>query len=61
MKIQSYKDKQENGKDLNIKNPANSEVFYNLNSDNNYLPCLAYLVLNLSIRPAVSISLDLPV
>ena len=27
----------------------------------NYLAFLAYLLLNLSIRPAVSISLDLPV
>ena len=27
----------------------------------NYFACFAYFVLNLSIRPAVSISLDLPV
>ena len=29
--------------------------------DVDYLTCFAYLVLNLSIRPAVSISFDLPV
>jgi len=58
MKAQSYKVLNSNE---NKKTPQNWRVLYNLKNDNYYLPCLAYLVLNLSIRPAVSISLDLPV
>ena len=43
------------------KSLPNLEGFLYLKTSLNYLACLAYLVLNLSIRPAVSINLDLPV
>ena len=46
---------------IHKKTPQNWGVYYYLKTDKYYLPCLAYLVLNLSIRPAVSISLDFPV
>ncbi len=46
---------------LHKKTPNKFEVLIKFEHLNYYLACLAYLVLNLSIRPAVSISLDLPV
>lgn len=39
----------------------NVKLSYYFEKAKNYLAFLAYLLLNLSIRPAVSISLDLPV
>jgi hypothetical protein len=43
------------------KKPHQSEAFQYCVKTKNYFAFLAYLLLNLSIRPAVSISLDLPV
>jgi hypothetical protein len=54
---------QENKRKKHKKTVSSCETasFYKLKHLNNYFACLAYFVLNLSIRPAVSISLDLPV
>jgi hypothetical protein len=43
------------------KKPHVSEAFLYFEKAINYFAFLAYLLLNLSIRPAVSINLDLPV
>ena len=43
------------------KAPQNVKLSYYFEKTKNYFAFLAYLLLNLSIRPAVSISLDLPV
>ena len=49
-------------KQINKKKPLeNRKVLLKFEHNKYYFACLAYLVLNLSIRPAVSISLDLPV